>query len=47
LGSGKADREVIEMLTITDKAATALKEIFARQDNPADLMLRVSFGGFG
>jgi Fe-S cluster assembly iron-binding protein IscA len=38
---------VTYVLTITEKAAAALKEIPARQENSADLMLRVSFGGFG
>jgi len=35
------------MIKITEKAAEKLSEIKQKQNNPENIMLRVSFGGHG
>ena len=35
------------MIEITEKAAEKLSEIKQKQNNPKNIMLRVSFGGHG
>ena len=35
------------MLSVSEKAAEKLREVFAKQKNPENAMLRIAFGGYG
>lgn len=35
------------MIRVSEAAALKLKDLIAKQENPANTMLRVAFGGYG